>query len=277
MSGFPASTTRVHSLQTGTVSVKPGQFRASGPHSLRRLRLALQRRWAEPMPVRAWLIEHPEGLIVVDTGERADLPITGPGRLFVQKFIEPHEEIGVQVQALGFSVSDVRRVVLTHLHDDHVNGLHAFEQAEVFVSRTEYELATGPKGALSGYQPRHWPAWFKPHLVDFTEGPLPAFPQSFPLTRAGDVLLVPTPGHTPGHLSVIVRQADLSVFLAGDASYTEQLLLDQVIDGTAFDDAVDLQTRQRILRFIRETPTVYLPTHDPQAETRLRSRFITSA
>ena len=266
---------RIHALHTGNVSIKPGQFEASGPRALRRLQMAAQRHWAEPMPVRAWLIEHPEGLILVDTGERADQPVSGPTRLFVRKFIEPHQEVSERLRALGVAARDVRWVVLTHLHDDHVGGLRAFEGSEVLVSRAEYELATGPRGALLGYQPGRWPGWLRPRLVDFGDGPLGPFERSLKLTGAGDVALVPTPGHTPGHLSVVVREPDHRVLLAGDASYDERLLLEQVTDGAAYNDAVDRHTRRRLLRFVRETPTVYLPTHDPAAERRLRDREIT--
>jgi glyoxylase-like metal-dependent hydrolase (beta-lactamase superfamily II) len=89
-----------------------------------------------------------------------------------------------------------------------------------------------------------------------------------PLTKRGDVFVVPTPGHTPGHVSVIVRAAP-SIFIAGDTSYTEELLTQGVVDGVSPDEGVSHQTNQRILALAREQPLVYLPSHDPQSADRL--------
>jgi glyoxylase-like metal-dependent hydrolase (beta-lactamase superfamily II) len=88
------------------------------------------------------------------------------------------------------------------------------------------------------------------------------------LTTRGDVLVVPTPGHTPGHVSVIVR-GEPSIFIAGDTSYTEDLLTQGVVDGVSPDEAVARATNQRILALARERPLVYLPSHDPQSADRL--------
>ena len=86
--------------------------------------------------------------------------------------------------------------------------------------------------------------WFAPHLIDFAPQPFGPFPISYPLTRAGDVLLVPTPGHTSGHYSVIVLEEEHALFFAGDASYTQHLLLEHAVDGVTRDVALYRQTSQ---------------------------------
>ena len=80
---------------------------------------------------------------------------------------------------------------------------------------------------------------------------------------------MPTPGHTPGHVSVIVAAGDVCYFLAGDATYTQQALVEGRVDGVSPSEAVSLRTMQTILRLARERPTVYLPTHDPESGHRL--------
>ncbi|MFM9785758.1 MBL fold metallo-hydrolase, partial [Streptomyces scabiei] len=85
--------------------------------------------------------------------------------------------------------------------------------AEILVARQEYRAATGLSGKIRGYLPHRWPHWFAPRLVDFADKPMATFARSFPLTAAGDVLLVPTPGHTIGHLAVIVREPERDLFL----------------------------------------------------------------
>ena len=82
------------------------------------------------------------------------------------------------------------------------------------------------------------------------------------------MFVVPTPGHTPGHVSVIMQGAP-SIFIAGDASYTAELLKEGVVDGVSPDEGVARRTNQQILALAREQPLVYLPSHDPQSADRL--------
>jgi N-acyl homoserine lactone hydrolase len=86
------------------------------------------------------------------------------------------------------------------------------------------------------------------------------------------VHLVPTPGHTPGHVSVAVEDGDTVVFLAGDASYTERLMLDGIADGVSPDPRRARESLSRIQERAAQRPTVYLPTHDPDGPRRLAQR-----
>jgi glyoxylase-like metal-dependent hydrolase (beta-lactamase superfamily II) len=92
-----------------------------------------------------------------------------------------------------------------------------------------------------------------------------------PITRRGDVVIVPTPGHTPDHVSVIVSGSP-SYFLAGDTSYTERLLVEGRVDGVSPNVSVSRETMARIVGLASERPLVYLPSHDPQAAERLASQ-----
>jgi N-acyl homoserine lactone hydrolase len=271
---------RIHVVQTGTVAIKQVQRhgRTSGTPLVNILRDSA---WTEPLPIYAFLIEHPEGLIVVDTGETARVAERGyfpwwhPYFHFaVREWVQPEEEIGPQMRALGFDPRDVRWVLLTHLHTDHAGGLAHFPNAEHLLARREYHNATGALGTLRGFLPNRWPDWFRPTLIDMQLEALGPFPSSHRVTQAGDVHLVPTPGHTVGHLSVVVRAADVCYFLAGDASYTQDLMLAEQIDGVASDRAAARQTLAQIHAFCRATPTVYLPTHDPDTPDRLANRQV---
>lgn len=271
---------RIHAIQTGTVAVKTRQREGVGTGKRRFLNMLLDPEWTAPLPIYAWVIEHAEGAIVIDTGEtsRAHEPGYFPRwhpyyRSGLREWVEPEEEVGPQLERIGVSPAEVRAVVMTHLHTDHAGGLHHFPKSEIFVSRTEWHQATGRMGRLRGYLNSRFPDWLRPRLVDFAPEAYDVFPESFTLTRVGDVRLVPTPGHTPGHLSVVLEGVDgKRIFLAGDASYTEELMLRGAIDGVSPDDETAETTLERIRQFAEHAPTVYLPSHDPESGVRLLKR-----
>ena len=62
---------RIHAIQTGTVAIRERQRAGTGPGPARALLTLADRRWTEPLPILAWVVEHPDGLILVDTGETA--------------------------------------------------------------------------------------------------------------------------------------------------------------------------------------------------------------
>jgi glyoxylase-like metal-dependent hydrolase (beta-lactamase superfamily II) len=241
--------------------------------------------WAPPVPIHVWAIEHPEGLILVDTGEVHEAsdpryyPAANPFfRPSIRMDIAPGDEVDQQLLRLGLSAEQVRWVVLTHMHTDHAGGLRHFPAAEIVVAADEVAATGGMRGRMRGYLPQLWPHWFAPRTITFRGDPVGDFAASHTLTEAGDVVLVPTPGHTYGHLSVLVRRPGRpTVLLAGDASYTEQLMLEGAVDGVAIDEQAAYATLLRLQRLTRSDPTVYLPAHDPGSADRYRSEQIVPA
>src|SRR5215475_9830444 len=142
---------QIHAIQTGFVRTKTAQIEGRGHGLLRQLAIFTDQNWTEWLPIYAWVIDHPEGVIVVDTGQGRHLLETGKSlhpymRWEVVFRIEPDEEIGPQLRALGIGPRDVKRVVLTHLHIDHDGGLAHFPQGEILVSRGELRTASGWRG-----------------------------------------------------------------------------------------------------------------------------------
>jgi glyoxylase-like metal-dependent hydrolase (beta-lactamase superfamily II) len=91
------------------------------------------------------------------------------------------------------------------------------------------------------------------------------------LTDAGDVIVVPPPGHSPGHVGVLVEDGDHTVLLAGDSSYTLDALLKGIVDGVGPDEKAERVTHERIRAHASAHPTVYLVAHAPKRVSASRS------
>jgi glyoxylase-like metal-dependent hydrolase (beta-lactamase superfamily II) len=270
---------KIHAIQTGVVAVTTAWREGVGLGKRRLLNTIVDREWTEPLPIYAFAIEHPEGVIIVDTGETARASERSyftrwhPGIRAFREWVQPEQEIGPQLERLGIRPGDIRWVVMTHLHTDHAGGLDYFPENDILVTRAELEFASGLSGRLRGYVAnKHWPSWFAPIGLELEPEPLGPFPQSLRLTKAGDVTIVPVPGHTPGQIGVLVEETDHTVFLAGDSSYTQGLMLRGIADGVGADDAMERLTHERIRAFAAADPMVYLVAHDPETASRLATR-----
>jgi glyoxylase-like metal-dependent hydrolase (beta-lactamase superfamily II) len=208
----------VRCIQTGIVRPKRGH---------RGVQRYIRDRWSDDaLPVNCFLVELPGGLVLFDTGQSAlaarpgYLPRWHPFLRLSRFELGPADEVSRQIVDLGYSPADVRTVVLSHLHTDHIGGLPAFRASEVVVTRLEWERATGFRGALRGYLPQHWPQGLEPLLVEFEAAAIGPFAESHSLSPDGDLIMVPIPGHTPGHAGLLVQDDAGSMLLIGDASHT---------------------------------------------------------
>jgi len=267
--------TKVHAIRTGSVRIKISQMAGRGRGLARLGHVLVDREWSDWVPIYAWLIEHGEGLILVDTGETARVHQRGYHprwhpffRRASQFQLTPDDEIGPQLRMIGVRPRDIRQIVITHLHTDHAGGAAHLVGQKTWVHPIEWRRAQGFGGQVQGYLPHRWPQWWEPEPLRFESVAFGPFGEGMSLTKRGDVFVVPTPGHTPGHVSVIVRGSP-SIFIAGDTSYTQDLLVQGVVDGVSPDEGVARRTNQRILALAREQPLVYLPSHDPESANRL--------
>ena len=269
---------RVTAIETGKARMKTAQRTGRedrGPVG-RKIDIFRDRDWVEPLPILCFLVEHPEGRFLVDTGDTwrnsvpGYLPGWNPFYKQVSIRVAPDEEIGPRLRALGLDpAKDIAAVVLTHFHHDHTGGLDHFPHTRIIGPRANYAVSTGIRGMMMGCLPQRWPVWLEPELVDMDGPAIGPFPASHPLTSDGRIALVPTPGHVAGHCSVVVMGEDRAYFLAGDATYSQENLRAERTDGVTNDPALSRETLRRIKDFASRQPTVVLPAHDPEGPGRL--------
>jgi len=268
--GYPV---KIHLVSTGGVSVKTKFRETKSTGLLAMLDFILDKKFTEWMPIWVMVIEHPEGIFVIDTGENAN--VNNPGYFKSSgiianwfdttqfKFkVEQKEEIGPQLNELNIPVEKIKAVVLSHLHLDHADGLKYFPNTEIIVNRKEWEK---PFGDL----PKLYPAWFKPTLIELNEA-YDVFEHAQYLTQAKDLLLIETPGHTYHHCSVLFKTDEYCIFFAADICYSQQQLLENKYSGTNASHKQAKDTYERVRKFAQKNKTIFIPSHDNEATTRLK-------
>lgn len=135
--------------------------------------------------------------------------------------LQPEQELIAQLAQIGFTPDDIELVVLTHSHDDHVGGLPYFKDARIVLSQSEFEIVefiTDTPGLPVNTRFYEGVTCWEP--IGFSDGPVQSFETSQDLFGDGSVMLIPTPGHSEGSLSVLVNMGGYHLLLAGDAVYT---------------------------------------------------------
>ncbi|MDX2168984.1 MAG: MBL fold metallo-hydrolase [Deltaproteobacteria bacterium] len=260
----------VHAVRTGWVSIKQAHRSLRTVAPLRLPAIVLDGDWTEWLPVTVFVIDHPEGVFLVDAGmsERTlSLDDADAGnRWFYSRFLrftyEPWMRIDRQLAALAIDPARVSGVVLTHLHADHADGLASLPQtAAVYVGARDYP---GHLGAITA----RWPRERVPLRVPSTGAPRGAFGHAQALTADGRLQIVALPGHSPGHLGVLLEAGDDRLLFAGDAVFSlDQVQCDEVA-GIVVDVGESRRTVARIRDALAASDTYLLPAHEGAALDR---------
>ena len=209
------------------------------------------------MPIPSWVIEHPRGLVMFDTGLHQALQ-TSTERLrglFTDTVVDYRagEELPTMLAGAGYRASDVDVMIISHLHFDHVGGMVDVPDARVIVQGAEWRAGHHPKLVEVGY--------YNPD--DFDVGhDVQAIDGTHDVFGDGSVVCVPTPGHTKGHQSLRVELPSGPVVLAADCIYFAQMLDEMRTPDYGFDTAQQLDS-MRHLRDLRDAGCRLLFGHDP--------------
>jgi glyoxylase-like metal-dependent hydrolase (beta-lactamase superfamily II) len=216
------------------------------------------------VPVPVFLIEHPRGRVLFDTGLHPDVQHDAHGRLgpladvFPAEF-HPGEEVSARLAARDVAIERIDYVVLSHLHFDHAGGLGTVPNARVVVQAREWQAGHDPEQSRA----------LSFHRKDFDHGhDLLLVDGEHDLFGDGRVLCTPTYGHTPGHQSLRVRLDGGEVVLTADACYLRRTLEDEHLPALPWDQDTMLASLRR-LRALRDAGARLVYGHDPDAWTSL--------
>lgn len=277
---------KLHLFRTGEMSAPPGYLeRPSGPLApLRTFGLHPRRSAWEWLPVPAFLVEHPgAGLVLIDTGLHESVADSatanfGPsGRLYTFRF-SGEQALTRRLRERGVAPHDIDTVVMTHLHIDHASAVSDFPAATFLVDRREWEAATRPRGSLRGYVRRQFDHPFDWRAVDF-DGPeargFAPFGRTLDLFGDGSVRLLSTPGHTAGHMSVLLRLRHREALLTVDAAYTRRTIDEEKLPLITQDEHNFKRSLGEIRRYVEQTPgALVVPGHDAATWDRLDPSYV---
>ncbi|MEX2181658.1 MAG: MBL fold metallo-hydrolase [Gemmatimonadaceae bacterium] len=242
---------RIHALQAGGQRLDGGAMFGVVPKPLWERRIPADERNRIPLGMRCLLIEHPDGLVLVDSGA---------GNKEDQKFLDIYgieadapghpTMLHAALAAAGFTAGDVKVVINTHLHFDHAGGntmraadgelVPTFPNARYLVHRGEMHYATHTnERTAASYFPRNWDLLRDNGQLALVESNRELVP---------GIKMRHTPGHTPHHQSIVVTsERETAVFL-GDVCPTAAHVPLAWIMGYDVEPLVTLESKRALWR-----------------------------
>ena len=254
---------KIHVLHTGEVRTSPYLPYGNGCSIIKASGFTTPKSKWIWMPVSVYLIEHPKGLILVDTGwsrdmspsgeydKKAQIKSLGSYILYLinQGKIEKGKAIDEQLNKMGIKASNIDYVLLTHIDCDHANGLRLVKEAKnILVSNDELNMLKNPSPVLKIRFQKKW--WNDTKIKGFdyndSEGP---FGKAFDLFGDESVKMINIPGHCDGLCAVKIKNSEGKyVLLFSDGGYSEKSWREMITSGISMDKG----KQKKSLAWIRE-------------------------
>ena len=238
---------RLYAMTCGWLTGPLGNFLAGAEGQIR-------------VPVPCFLIDHPNGPVLFDTGMHPQTQtdpqarLGGLTRIFGVEF-QPGEEVSARLQEIGVDAARVRYLINSHLHFDHTGGNGAIPNARLVVQRREWEAGhDADQIRKQFYNPLDYQLGHDVLAVDGEHD----------LFGDGRIVCFPTYGHTPGHQSLRLRLDHGTVVLTADACYLRRTL-DEMHLPSVVDDPEAMRRSLEHLRTLRDAGARIIYGHDPEA------------
>jgi N-acyl homoserine lactone hydrolase len=211
------------------------------------------------VPVPSYLIEHEQGRVLVDTGLHPGVRDDPRARIgwvadLMRLDLPEGEDIGSRLRAIRVEPGSLRYLVNTHLHFDHAGGNELIPaEVELVVQRREWQ---------AGHDEREIEANVYNRSDYDQQRPVLAVEGQHDLFGDGTVVLLPTPGHTPGHQSLRLHVDGADVVICADACYFSDWMDSEETPPYGFDKRQEVESVRR-LRALRDAGAWMLYGHDP--------------
>lgn len=265
---------KLYGFNTGKLAIKKSALTSKKPGLLSTLFSFRDKAFGEWLPIWAWLLVHPEGNFLIDTGLSSDVNREGYFKNldFVSKHYFEHQmkfevsrnnEIDFHLQKVGVKPESISKIILTHLHIDHVGGTKHFPNTPIVVSEKEWKTKDGA-----------FPKLFPPNLNIQTislNDKLAFWNDCHYLTKNKDLVLLSTPGHTRGHVSIAFISKEKRMYLfGGDVAYTSERLVNKTFSATIHNHKANIESCDKVLELANNFKVIFLPTHDAENAQKLK-------
>lgn len=273
---------RVERFSTGTVDIHPQH--AHRGRSPTYWWILTSRRWLTGRPINVYVIEHADGVVLFDTGQDrrsvtdpAYFP-DGPAGVIYRRLarfrVDEDQTLTAGLARLGYRPADVTTAVISHLHQDHIGGVRDLPGADLLVSADEWRSLHRPladaRGLLRDHIDLPGLRWSPVEPTPLADPSLAPFTRGHDVFGDGSLVLLPTPGHTHGSMSLLVRRADAHpLLLVGDLTYDVHAFEEGGTGGVGSRRQLR-KTRDKVLALRSNHPGMrILAAHDPAAADML--------
>lgn len=215
-------------------------------------------------PFPMYLIDHPKGLVVFDTGFYLDKELKSYRNVPGQPDWKPEQRIDRQLIKLGYKPEDVKFVILSHMHKDHCGGMTLFPQATFIVRKQELHAAWWPESFQMGYS---YDDFKDTRNFKYIQ---PLDEEEFDVFYDGSLICIDTKGHTRGHQSLIVNLPKYGkIVLAVDAAQVAEILEEKIIPGICWNSEMAVRAIEK-LQHMQSIGMHIIMGHDPVAWKTLK-------
>lgn len=221
------------------------------------------------LPVSAYLIKHPKGNVLIDTGWDTKYADEKPKQLFgmvnriSSPIIEENEGIDSKLKSIGLTAAEISHIFISHMDFDHTSGLRLLKGvADIRTSKEEWTACNKPSLRYVDT----WTGICNVETFDYSYNGIGPVGRSYDVFSDGTVLLVHTPGHSRGLFSVMIKGADGYIILGNDAAYLPESFSRHKIPGFSVNNSQSATSLDWLIKckndpeckgvFVNHDPTV---------------------